>query len=143
MGRIYSTTSSFERFSEAGEEAVPAALKDALLLQSVITVDLEHEAPLRITGCDLGGMRSLLAVGVWIDDGLSGALALASPERNAFPEADQHLLGRAGAQLAVSFKNARLYETIKTMHVANLKALISALNARDYYAVGHAAHVAA
>ena len=29
------------------------------------------------------------------------------------------------------------------MHVANLKALISALNARDYYAVGHAARVAA
>jgi len=140
---IYSTTSSFERFREAGEEAVPPALRDALLRESVVTVDLEREDPGPVAGGGLEGMRSLLAIGVWIDDRLNGALALASRERDAFAAADRDLLGRVGAQLALSFKNARLYETIKTMHVANLKALISALNARDYYAVGHAARVAA
>jgi HD-GYP domain-containing protein (c-di-GMP phosphodiesterase class II) len=51
-------------------------------------------------------------------------------------------LGHLGTQLALSFKDARLYETIKTMHVANLRALIAALNARDCYAVGHAARLA-
>ena len=138
---IYSTTSSFERFSEADEEAAPPALRDALLRESVVTVDLEHEGPCPVAGGGLEGMRSLLVIGVWIADRLSGALALVSPERDALPEADRRLLGRVGAQLALSFENARLYETIKTMHVANLKALISALNARDSYAVGHAARV--
>jgi len=87
--------------------------------------------------------RSLLVIGIFIDDDLAGALALGSPERDAFAGADREILKRVGALLALSFKNAHLYQTIKTMHVANLKALISALNARDYYAVGHAARVAA
>ena len=88
-------------------------------------------------------LRSLLVIGIFIDDAIAGVLALGSPEREAFAAADHEILERVGALLALSFKNARLYETIKTMHVANLKALISALNARDYYAVGHAARVAA
>ena len=61
---------------------------------------------------------------------------------DAFTSADRRLLARVGSQLALAFRNARLYETIKTMHVGHLKALISAMNARDSYAVGHAARVA-
>jgi len=139
----YSTTASLERLWDVGAETVSPALHDALLRESVVTVDLAQKDPCPAAGDGLEGMLSLLVIGLWIDDGLSGALALASPERDAFAETDHHLLGRVGAQLALSFKNARLYETIKTMHVSNLKALISALNARDTYAVGHAARVAA
>ncbi len=131
-----------ERVWEVGEEAAPPTLRDALLRESVVAVTWSKRIP-PVAGSRLEGMRSLLVIGVWIDDGLSGALMLVSAERDAFAEADRHLLGRVGGQLALSFKNARLYETVKTMHVANLKALISALNARDTYAVGHAARVAA
>ena len=93
----------------------------------------------------LGGeprLAALLVVGLWDDQGLSGALALGRRRRDSFSEAERRLLARVGSQLALAFKNARLYETIKTMHVSNLKALITALNARDSYAVGHAARVA-
>ena len=44
---------------------------------------------------------------------------------------------------ALAISNAALYEDIKGMHLGNLKALSSALNAKDYYTLGHAARVAA
>ncbi len=44
---------------------------------------------------------------------------------------------------AMAISNARLYADIKRMHLGNLKALSSALNAKDYYTLGHAARVAA
>jgi len=44
---------------------------------------------------------------------------------------------------AMAITNAQLYEEIKQMHLGNLKALSSALNAKDYYTLGHAARVAA
>ncbi|HET6477436.1 MAG TPA: GAF domain-containing protein [Thermoleophilia bacterium] len=44
---------------------------------------------------------------------------------------------------AIAIDNAELYEGIKRMHLGNLKALSSALNAKDYYTLGHAARVAA
>ena len=56
---------------------------------------------------------------------------------------DRHLLERVGTQLSLAIKNAQLYDEIKQMHLGNLKALSSALNAKDYYTLGHAARVAA
>ena len=56
---------------------------------------------------------------------------------------DRHLLVRVGTQLSLAIKNAQLYDEIKRMHLGNLKALSSALNAKDYYTLGHAARVAA
>jgi len=72
-----------------------------------------------------------------------GALVLVSRSEDAFAGADVRLLDRVGTQLALAVKNAHLYEEIKQMHMGNLKALSSALNAKDYYTLGHAARVAA
>ena len=124
----------------------PGAVADETLemlgAQRVSVIDVA-DAPVADEGGTGPALRSLLIIGIFIDDELAGALTLGSPERGAFAGADREILERVGSLLALSFKNARLYQTIKTMHVANLKALISALNARDYYAVGHAARVAA
>jgi len=43
----------------------------------------------------------------------------------------------------VAIHNARLYEEVKHLHLGNLKALSSALSAKDYYTLGHAARVSA
>ena len=43
----------------------------------------------------------------------------------------------------LAIDNAGLYRDIKRMHLGNLKALSQALNAKDYYTLGHAARVAA
>ena len=48
-----------------------------------------------------------------------------------------------GEQASVAIHNARLFQEIRRLHLANLKALSSALSAKDYYTLGHAARVAA
>jgi len=118
------------------------ALLDRLQSEDVLRIDPEDlpRPPATVLGSP--DVRSLLVIGIRIDDAIAGALILAAPGGDAFADVDRHLLTRVSALLALSFKNARLYGTIKTMHVSNLKALISALNARDHYAVGHAARVA-
>jgi diguanylate cyclase (GGDEF)-like protein len=140
---VYASSPDFEELAGSTGAGIPDAFRERLHRERVVTADLDtfDRFPGAPTGPDK--MRSLLVIGIWIDDDLGGALALLSPEPDAFATTDRHLLTRVGTQLALSFKNAGLYETIKTMHVSNLKALISALNARDYYAVGHAARVAA
>ena len=77
------------------------------------------------------------------DTGLLGVLDLSAADPDAFAEVDSHLLERVGTQLSLAIKNAQLYDEIKRMHLGNLKALSSALNAKDYYTLGHAARVAA
>ncbi|MCX6363401.1 MAG: GAF domain-containing protein [Actinobacteria bacterium] len=44
---------------------------------------------------------------------------------------------------ALAIDNAGLFKDVKRLHLSNLKALSSALNAKDYYLLGHAARVAA
>jgi diguanylate cyclase (GGDEF)-like protein len=138
---VYSTSPALEALALDRRRTAPDAL-DAVRQERVTILDLTDVLP---ASADLPARRlqAALLIGVFFDDALAGVLALGAPDRDAFADADREVLERVGALLALSFRNARLYETIKTMHVANLKALISALNARDYYAVGHAARVAA
>jgi diguanylate cyclase (GGDEF)-like protein len=137
---VYSSSSELEalatRQAAVGDDALEALRTERV---SVLDVSKDPSGEADVGRC----LRSLLMIGIFTDDDLAGLLALGSPAREAFAGVDREILERVGALLALSCKNAHLYETIKTMHVANLKALISALNARDYYAVGHAARVAA
>ena len=74
---------------------------------------------------------------------LIGVLNLTGSQEHVFASVDRRLLERVGTHLALALNNARLYEEIKRMHLGNLKALSSALNAKDYYTLGHAARVGA
>ncbi len=76
-------------------------------------------------------------------DDLIGVLNLAGPDPQVFAVVDRRLLERVATHLSLAINNARLYEEIKGMHLGNLKALSSALNAKDYYTLGHAARVGA
>ena len=44
--------------------------------------------------------------------------------------------------MALAIERARLYDEVKRLHLANLRALSSALSAKDYYTLGHASRVA-
>lgn len=44
---------------------------------------------------------------------------------------------------AIAIQNARQYENIRHVHTNNLRTLCTALNAKDYYTLGHTARVAA
>ena len=58
--------------------------------------------------------------------------------------ADEIALAEGVAQLvALALEHAQLYEEVKNLHLGNLRALSSALSAKDYYTLGHANRVAA
>ena len=91
----------------------------------------------------IDGLASGVIIALPSETGLLGVLDLSSAHPDAFAAVDKHLLERVGTQLSLAIKNAQLYDEIKRMHLGNLKALSSALNAKDYYTLGHAARVAA
>ena len=90
------------------------------------------------------GNVSSVAIGLFDGaDALVGLLMLGSRSPGAFSGVDPNVLERVGVHLSLAAHNARLYEEIKDLHLSNLKGLSTALNAKDYYTLGHAARVAA
>jgi len=83
------------------------------------------------------------AIGLFDQHILIGALMLVGASAGAFSAVDTGVLERVGVHLSLAANNARLYQEIKTLHLSNLKGLSTALNAKDYYTLGHAARVAA
>jgi len=114
---------------------------------------LEHDAVLIMSGAGdgvaIGGhpgrdfVGSKAAIGLFDRERLVGALMLGSETPGAFESVGRALLERVGVHLSLAAHNARLYQEIKTLHLGNLKGLSTALNAKDYYTLGHAARVAA
>jgi diguanylate cyclase (GGDEF)-like protein len=90
-----------------------------------------------------GGEGSHVAIGLFDRERLVGALMMSSEVPGAFESVGRSLLERVGVHLSLAAHNARLYQEIKALHLGNLKGLSTALNAKDYYTLGHAARVAA
>ncbi len=72
-----------------------------------------------------------------------GVLELTHRVQHAYAAEETAMIVSICRFAAIAIDNAELYEGIKGMHLSNLKALSSALNAKDYYTLGHAARVAA
>jgi len=89
------------------------------------------------------GILSSAGIGLFDQHILIGVLMLGGASPGAFSTVDAGVLERVGVHLSLAAKNARLYQEIKTLHLSNLKGLSTALNAKDYYTLGHAARVAA
>jgi diguanylate cyclase (GGDEF)-like protein/excisionase family DNA binding protein len=109
----------------------------------VSVLRLPEDVPLLANSAAAEGLTSSVVIALPSDSGLLGVLILGSVDPDAFSAADRSLLELVGTQLSLAIKNAQLYDEIKQMHLGNLKALSSALNAKDYYTLGHAARVAA
>jgi diguanylate cyclase (GGDEF)-like protein/excisionase family DNA binding protein len=132
------------------EELIGASLDDLepgllarIASEAVLLVRRPAGAP-QLTGSRPGaGAAAGIVIALPSETGLLGVLALSGVDQEAFTDAERRLLERVGTQLSLAIKNARLYDEIKRMHLGNLKALSSALNAKDYYTLGHAARVAA
>ena len=110
---------------------------------AVTVVHLPDDVPALAGSPAIEGIASAIVIALPSDTGLLGVLDLSSADADAFVGVDPYLLERVGTQLSLAITNARLYDEIKRMHLGNLKALSSALNAKDYYTLGHAARVAA
>ena len=71
------------------------------------------------------------------------AVVTESAHERRFTAEELELAQALGEQASVAIHNARLFREIKRLHLGNLKALSSALSAKDYYTLGHASRVAA
>ena len=60
-----------------------------------------------------------------------------------FSESDLEFARGFAEQAAMAMHNAQLFENVKGLHLGNLRALSSALTAKDFYTIGHTARVAA
>jgi diguanylate cyclase (GGDEF)-like protein len=96
--------------------------------------------PEREVGHDL---RSAAVVGLYDAGRLIGALALGTHRENAYSDRDRRVLDGMSAQLSLAVRNARLYDNVRRLHLGNLRALSSALTAKDFYTSGHTARVTA
>jgi diguanylate cyclase (GGDEF)-like protein/excisionase family DNA binding protein len=116
---------------------------ESLQRQRVVILDGPDEG--RTAGAHeavAGGLPSAV-IGLFDQHILIGVLMLDGASPGAFSAVDAGILERVGVHLSLAAHNARLYQEIKTLHLSNLKGLSTALNAKDYYTLGHAARVAA
>jgi diguanylate cyclase (GGDEF)-like protein len=127
--------------SAYGEAALD--FRQQLMVENVVRLRLPEEGNVWADFPDLDGVRSAIAVSLRADGRMIGALNLLSSQADAFAEADTDLLARVGTQVSLAIKNILLYRDVKGMHINNLRALSAALNAKDYYTLGHAARVSA
>ena len=89
------------------------------------------------------GHYSWVALPLIARDKVVGLVALLDHVERKFTS-EEIATAEAVAQLvALALEHAQLYEEVKNLHLGNLRALSSALSAKDYYTLGHANRVAA
>ena len=89
------------------------------------------------------GQQSAVTLPLIARDKVIGLVDLMDHVEREFTD-EEIALAEAVAQLvARALEHARLYEEVKNLHLGNLRALSSALSAKDYYTLGHASRVAA
>jgi len=120
-----------------------SALWERLADDPVALLALPGNSPLPPKHPAMRGMKSAAVVALGSAGHVVGVLTMASARNDAFAGVDVSLLERVATHLTLALSNAQLYDNIKAMHLSNLKALSSALNAKDYYTFGHAARVSA
>ncbi|HEX6548297.1 MAG TPA: GAF domain-containing protein, partial [Candidatus Dormibacteraeota bacterium] len=86
--------------------------------------------------------RSVLCVPIMLREQPSGVIFLANYQvGHPFTEDHRRLVTALAAQAAISIDNAKLFKDRQDLFVASLKALASAVDARDPYTAGHSNRV--
>ena len=89
------------------------------------------------------GQHSCLTVPLVSRDRAIGVVDLIDYVEREFTAEEIATAEAIGQQVAQALDNAQLYEEVRRLHLGNLRALSSALSAKDYYTLGHASRVAA
>ncbi len=89
------------------------------------------------------GQRSEIALPLVARDRVIGLVDLLDHVEHDFTPDDIAAAEAVGQLVALAIEHAQLYDEVKRLHLANLRALSSALSAKDHYTLGHAGRVAA
>ena len=87
--------------------------------------------------------QASIIVPLTVDGDVIGVLALDRTEGRTFDELELEPAKLFANLAAIAIHDTRQYENVKTVYSANLQTLCTALNAKDYYTLGHTARVAA
>ena len=123
-------------------------VQQAALLAMLLGPDVQRSVVLRKLdqpGAELAAlaeMRSAIVVGLYAQGERIGALWLASHRDSAYGASQMKAVARFAAGLGRALANALQYERVKRSHLGVLKALGSALGAKDQYSLRHSARVA-
>jgi diguanylate cyclase (GGDEF)-like protein/excisionase family DNA binding protein len=89
------------------------------------------------------GQRSFVALPLIARNKVIGLVDLLDHVEREFTDEEIAIAEAVGRLVALALEHAQLYEEVKRLHLGNLRALSSALSAKDYYTLGHAGRVAA
>jgi diguanylate cyclase (GGDEF)-like protein/excisionase family DNA binding protein len=89
------------------------------------------------------GQRSQIALPLVARDKVIGVVDLLDHVERDFTADDIAAAEALGQLVALAIEHAQLYDEVKRLHLGNLRALSSALSAKDHYTLGHAGRVAA
>jgi len=70
-----------------------------------------------------------------------GVINVERYQYDAFDENDLHILTLIANQAAIAIENSRLYESLEESYLDTIKALVSAMEAKDHYTRGHSERV--
>ena len=118
----------------------------AVLLRRAVTVDrLDHPALNETVRRHMRhyGQRSFVALPLVARDKVIGVVDLLDHVERVFTQDETATAEAVGQLVALAIEHAQLYDEVKRLHLGNLRALSSALSAKDYYTLGHAGRVAA
>ena len=118
-----------------------------LLVNNAVVVetisDLTLPADVR-ESMEYHGEKTCLTVPLSYGEERLGMLTLIeTAAERVFADTELEFARGLGEQAAMAMHNSRLFENVKRLHLGHLKALSSALTAKDYYTIGHTARVAA
>ena len=118
----------------------------AVETRTTITVrDLADPRLSEVERCDLRayGQCSFMALPLVAHDRVIGVVDLLDHAEREFTEQEIVTAEAVGQLVALALERAQLCEELKRLHLSHLRALSSALGAKDYYSLGHAGRVAA
>ncbi len=120
---------------------------DRLALESRSPVTVASLSDSRLSHAErdimrLYGQSSCLTVPLVTRDRIIGVVDLLDHVDREFTGEEIAIAEGVGQLAALALERAQLYEEVKRLHLGNLRALSSALSAKDYYTLGHASRVA-
>jgi diguanylate cyclase (GGDEF)-like protein len=89
------------------------------------------------------GERSCVSLPLVARDKVIGVVDLLDRVERGFTAEEIDTAEAVGRLVALAVEHVELYEEVKSLHLGNLRALSSALSAKDHYTLGHANRVAA
>jgi diguanylate cyclase (GGDEF)-like protein len=88
------------------------------------------------------GQRSFIVLPLIARGQVIGTIELLDHVERRFTDEEIAVAEGVAKLVALAMEHAQLYSEIRRLHLANLRALSSALSAKDYYTLGHASRVA-